>query len=439
MFRKTSLLLVFLGSLAAGCAIRSKPPTVADISQAIDDRMGHTLRDAADPGVPPTVQLEDGVSDDEAVALALWGHTAFQADLATLGFTRADVIEAGLLRNPILSLLFPIGPKQFEATFNWPIEAFWQRPRRVVAAKLDAERTSANLVQNGLNLIRDVRLAHADALRAIDRLNLAQEQLALRRQILDITEARLRAGDIAELEVLPARNDVRIVEGDIVRYQHDLSATSARLSLMVGSILQSQSVAATPSMLPSKDAPAIEILTEMAFGSRPDMRGSEIAIEAAGERARWQKSRVLALTAILDANGQGKEGFETGPGIAAELFTADRNLGNRLRAEAELEQASRRYVAVRQQIAAEVIDSRIRYEEAQATLLQWRNGILPPLEQAVQRSERAFAAGDVSRLFLLENTTKLVDARNRYIEIQWSLRRARAELERAVGRRIELS
>jgi outer membrane protein TolC len=147
---------------------------------------------------------------------------------------------------------------------------------------------------------------------------------------------------------------------------------------------------------------------------------------------------VFALTAILDSNSQGKEGFEIGPGIGAELFTADRNTGNRLRAEAELEDASRRYVAIRQQIASEVTNARIRYEEARASLAQWRDGILPPLEEAVRRTERAFAAGDVPRLIVLENTTQLVDARNRYIEIQWSLRRARAELERAVGRRIDL-
>jgi cobalt-zinc-cadmium efflux system outer membrane protein len=400
--------------------------------------MGHVLRDT-DEGIAPNVVLGDGISDEEAVTLALWNHAAFQVELANLGFTRADVVEAGLLRNPIFSLLFPFGPKQFEATLSWPVEAIWQRPRRIAAAQLDAGRVAQSLVQNGLNLIRDARMAHADAVLATDRLSLAQEQLALRRQIMDITDARLRSGDIAELEVLPARNDVRIVEGDILRFQHDASATSARLGLIVGSILDRQPVAATPSGLPSRSAPDLAELFETAFSSRPDMRGSEIAIESAGERARWQKSRIFALTAILDANGQGRDGFEVGPGVAAELFTADRNSGNRLRAEAELEQASRRYVAIRQQIAAEVTDARIRYEEARAALVQWRDGILPPLEEAARRTERAFAAGDVSRLFLLESTTKVVEARNRYIEIQWSLRRARAELERAVGRRIELS
>jgi cobalt-zinc-cadmium efflux system outer membrane protein len=402
--------------------------------------MGHGLRETEDIGaIPPNVVLEDGVAEEEAVALALWNHGAFQAELANLGFSRADVVEAGLLRNPIFSLLLPLGPKQMEATLSWPIEALWQRPRRVAVAELEAERAAESLIQNGLNLIRDARLAHAQTIFAADRLNLTQEQLGLRRQILEITEARLRAGDIAELEVLPARNDVRLIEGEILRSQHEVAATSAQLALAVGAIVESQSLVATPSVLPSKNAPEFAALLESAFSSRPDMRAAELAIEAAGERARWQKSRVLALTSVLDANGQGREGFEIGPGVQAELFTADRNSGNRLRAEAEVEQASRRYVAVRQQIASEVADARIRYEEARTALIQWRDGILPPLEEAVRRTERAFAAGDVSRLLLLESTARFVEAGNRYLEIQWSLRRARAELERAVGGRMDLS
>jgi len=232
---------------------------------------------------------------------------------------------------------------------------------------------------------------------------------------------------------------VRVVEGDIVRFRHDAFAIAARLGLVVGSILDPQPITAAPSALPSRTAPEEAALLEIAFASRPDMRGSELAIEAAGERARWQKSRVVALTGILDANGRGTQGFEVGPGIGAEIFALDRNSGNRLRVEAELEQASRRYVAIRHQIVSEVRDARIRYEEARTALIQWRDGILPPLEEAARRTERAFAAGDVSRLLVLESTTQLVQARKRYIDIQWSLRRARAELERAVGRRIELT
>ena len=68
-------------------------------------------------------------------------------------------MEAGFLRNPIFSLLLPVGPKQLEFTLNWPLEALWQRPRRVAAARLDVERVAQGLVQGGLDVVRDAKLA----------------------------------------------------------------------------------------------------------------------------------------------------------------------------------------------------------------------------------------------------------------------------------------
>ena len=434
------IVVCLLPALCAACAMKGKIPTTADLSHSIEERFGHTLTDAVstDTPLPPNVNLTDSITEEEVVATALWSNAAFQADLTTLGFSRADVIEAGLLRNPILSVLFPLGPKQLEATFSWPIEAFWQRPRRLAAAQLDASRVAENLVEHGLNVIRDARYAHAAATLAVDRFALAKEHFAIRQRILEITEARLRAGDISEIEVQPARNDLRVAEGELLRFEREAGAAIAQLAFVSGSeAINLQSViAAWP--LPAKTTPALPDLLERAFASRPDMRASELAIEAAGERLRWQKSRVLAFTGILDVNSQGREGFEAGPGIAAELFTFDRNSGGQTRAAAEMEQASRRYVAVRRQIGAEVIDARLRYEEALRTLAQWRDRILPPVEETAKRSERAFAAGDVSRLFVLESTSKLFEARNQFLNVEWSLRRARADLERAVGRRIDL-
>jgi cobalt-zinc-cadmium efflux system outer membrane protein len=435
------IIVVWLFCIVAGCASRVNAPAISDISSGLSTRSGYSIRDArAEFEAPTGVNLGDGVTEDEAIAVALWNHAGFQADLATLGFSRVDIIEAGMIRNPIFALLFPIGPKQLEATLSWPIEALWQRPRRLAAARLDADRVAQSLIDHGLDLVRDARFAHADLALANDRLALARDTQALRRQILDITEARRRAGDISEIEIQPARNDLLLADGDILTLQHNVDSSAAQLSLLLGQIMENRPFpSAIASPLPTKTPPAIPVLLEIAYASRPDMRASEIAIEAAGERARWQKSRVLQLTTILDANGSGSEGFEIGPGISAELFTVDRNVGGKERVAAELEQASRRYIALRHQIAKEVTEARIHYERAQATLAQYRDRILPPLEETARRAERAFAAGDVSRLFVLEATAKLLQARNQYIDIQWGLRRARAELERSVGSRMELS
>jgi cobalt-zinc-cadmium efflux system outer membrane protein len=96
------------------------------------------------------------------VAIALWNNAALQADLAALKVARADLLDAGLLRNPTLQLLLPFGYTQFEMLLNLPGEILWQRPKRVAAAKIETDRVARGLEQNGLDLVRDVRCAYYD-------------------------------------------------------------------------------------------------------------------------------------------------------------------------------------------------------------------------------------------------------------------------------------
>src|SRR5262245_20396478 len=101
--------------------------------------------------IPPNVVVDDGITREEAVAIALWNNAGFQARVAQLGFARADLVDAGVLTNPVLSVLFPVGPKQLEATIRWPIEALWERPRRLKAAGLSYSAAAEGLVQTGLD------------------------------------------------------------------------------------------------------------------------------------------------------------------------------------------------------------------------------------------------------------------------------------------------
>src|SRR5262245_21111652 len=104
----TVVLLISLA--AAGCATRPAPEPSPNLAQ----RTGVPERppDAQGTAIPPGVVLDDGLTQDEAVAVALWNNPDFQVQLADIGFARADLLEAGLLQNPILSVLLPTGPKQ---------------------------------------------------------------------------------------------------------------------------------------------------------------------------------------------------------------------------------------------------------------------------------------------------------------------------------------
>jgi len=423
--------------IAPGCAVKNRGVDQADLAARIERRAGASPRptDAAAAPLPPGVTVDDGLTQTEAVAIALWNNADFQASLTELGFARADLVEAGLLRNPVLSLLFPLGPKQLEATLRWPIEALWERPRRVAAAGLAADRVAASLEGRGLDLVAATKVAYAELALALDRLRLAEDASSQRERIASLTEARLRAGDISELEARSARIEAARARQDAARARLDVSVRSNELRHLLGFAVADRPIPLAAGPVPPESCGTVAGMREEAFASRPDVRAAEIAVEEAGRTLGWQRARIVALTGMLDANGQGREGFEMGPGVEIGAPIFDRNQGGSARAAADLERASRTYVATRERVATELETAFSQLEYAREAEALWRNTVILPSEQQVQAAERAYAEGDVSLLFVLDVAQRLTDARVRAREAQADVERAMARLERAVGRR----
>lgn len=417
------------------CATSGTVTGRGDVGEAIRVRTGAALRDG-----PGTVSLPPGVSlgaltPEDAVAVALWNSPSFEASLADLGLARADLVEARLLRNPILSLLFPAGPKQLEWTLQFPIDALWQRPRRVAAASLNVRAVGERLVYGGLNLVADVRLAFVDALAADRRVTLVTENAALARRIADIAEARLRAGDISELEARAARSDAAQVDAErrAVQSQHELALLTliGRMGVDVPAADVRLGAGATGAVQPCASP---EALVEEAVASRPDVRAAEIGIEAAGQRLSWERSRIFNLIAMLDANARRGLDDELGPGIGADIPIAAQNQGAVGRAAAELERASRTYLAVRTQVATDVRSAAVRLNQAQHAMDIWAAEIVPSLGIEQRQAESAYRAGEIALLTLLDANRRLVQARLRQLDAEMDLQRAAVALDRSVGR-----
>ena len=385
--------------------------------------------------MPPDVAIDDGLTSEEAVSIALWRSPSFQATLADLGIARADLVEAGLLRNPVFSFLFPLGPKQLEWTLQFPFDAIWQRPRRVAAARLNAQAVGERLVWDALTLVAQARTAHADAVVADRRLQLTTENADLAARLSAISEARLRAGDISELEARAARSDAARVQ--VVRRAVELDRNLARLTLttLLGLETPVEQVRTIPGppIDPSACGPEAARL-EDALASRPDVRAAEMGVEAAAQRARWERSRVLTLIGILDGNGKGDEGPEVGPGVNLELPVFSRNQGPIRRAEAEVEKASRQYLVVRAQVMADVRSDTIRVQQANQAISAWRDEIVPSLEIEQRQAESAYQAGEIPLLSVLDVSRRLVDGRTRLLDAEADLQRTTIALERSVGR-----
>ncbi len=314
------------------------------------------------------------------------------------------------------------------------MDALWQRPRRVAAFTLNAQAVSERLVSQGLFFIAEVRQAYVDAVAAERRVALSSRNAELMKRIAEITEARLRAGDISELEASAARSDRARAQATHLSLEHDREAAKVALISRMGFDTPPGELRLTPDAgRPVASCGAPEALIEDALASRPDVRAAEIAIEAAGARASWERTKVVNLIATLDANGEGREGYEMGPGIAADIPIFARNQGGISRAEAELSRASSSYLAVRVQVVAEVRTAMIRYDQARQAARIWEEEVVPSLELEERQAERAYRAGEVALLSLLDASRRLVEARVRRLEAGVDVQKSWVALQRSVG------
>jgi cobalt-zinc-cadmium efflux system outer membrane protein len=404
-------------------------------------RTGAPLRPEAvtKPLPPEGIDLSDGLSKTEAVAIALWNNPQLQADLASLGFARAELAQAGVLQNPFLSLFFPLGPKQLEFTLTWPVQDLWLRPRRVAVARLNAETVADSLVEGGLNLAESVKIAYANLARLRRQARLAEEASNAERDLADVADARLRAGDLSELEAAAFRTRALRSLDQARRLAHQETAAAESLIALLG---------ITPDVLPAPfaiDEEPLEpdetedaaSLVQMALAARPDVRAAELAIEHAGKRLGLEKSSYWKISAIVDANGEGTEGFEMGPGIWAEIPAFNRNQGGVGMAEAELESAVHGYAAVRNRIATEVRDAYAKRVELAESLRVWREDIVPTLEVTLTSTERSFEAGDLSYADLLNARLTYLDGRRQLADLEYDFSQSTARLENAVGQNLE--
>ena len=233
--------------LLAGCHSTPQVATQARVSGEIQSRMGESIGPCTVPGeltFPPGVHLADGLTEHEAVTLALWNNAAYREALAELGISGAQLYDAGLLTDPQFIIFLPLGPKQLEFAGFLAMDAIWLRKIRIRAAELDLTRVSDQLVQNGLDLIRDVRVAHSDLVFAQERAELAHEAEEIRLEIAELADRRLEDGDISGLEANATRVEALRAAADAERFDQDVVLSRNRLRNLVGLSLHSDIVIA---------------------------------------------------------------------------------------------------------------------------------------------------------------------------------------------------
>lgn len=430
--------LLALPLLLAGCAGTKPAYTREHVARRLRARAGYELgaARAANAPAPALPNLQDGLSEDETVNLALTRNPAFQADLSALALAQADLQDAGLLANPVLTGVTAYGTSPVFLALNFAADLLWQRPGRVGAAQLETQRVAESLVSRGLLVSRDAQVSYTDITLADERLRIAQDAIAMRAEVARIVRARFRVGEASELEtVAPSADSLRAVD-DFYRARRDAQVARLRLFAALGlDSVNADSVRFTAAAVPAAAVPPLRTLLDSAYAARPDLWAARVGIEGIAKRLRWERSRVFSFVLSLNARLNDPNPVHLAPGAAIGLPIFNRNQGRISRVKAELEQASWQYLALRQTVNLDVREAYAQYDQATQSVALWNRSYLPSLSDALRRSTNAFINGDFPYVQVAETTRQLLDARQRAADARADQRRALARLRYAVGGR----
>ncbi|WP_283430869.1 TolC family protein [Neorhodopirellula lusitana] len=385
--------------------------------------------------IPPGVILEDSLSEDEAVLIALSNNSAFQATLAQLGMAHGDAVQANLLMNPQYLIYFPTGAKEGQYTLFAPIESYLLRPTRVKVANREYRRIGETLVQNGLDLARNVRVAYADLAVATQQAQLAQEALQIRDEVFDVTEKRLKDGDISELETINAKVDRLNAKAAAGVQDQTVAIAEARLATLIGLTRLPTPLVPLPLQSPALLTLDEQQLIDQAFACRPDYNAAKWAVAAASQRSRLSRWLFLRLDGVVDVRSD--PGGRTGGGLRFDIPIFNRNEGGVIRADWEVNAAMHQRDTIADQIVADVRTSIRTLRQASENLQVLEQEVAPALVESLDISRKGFADGGTDYLLVLQTTTQYLDAKARILDQKAAYSRALAELERAVGCHLE--
>lgn len=437
--------ILFVATLAFGCASESTETDLGDVQALLAERGVERIHwnqgTAADTEVAGSVRelLQGELTADAAVQVALLNNRELQATYEDLGVAQADLVQAGLLSNPVFlaEVRFPDRPKlPFEIDIAQNFLDVFLRPLRKAIAESELEAAQLRVANAVLRLATDTRAAFFVA-------QGAEQMLEMRRSVVDAMDAsadaarRLHgAGNITDLEL--ANETVLLGQARLELSVAEEGALDAREALVALMGLWGDETRFTlASRLPELPDTEIEVggTEALAVTRRLDLAAARAEVEALGRRLGIEDFAALQPEVIgtLHFEREPDGVSTTGPSIEIPIPFFDQGDAARARASALFRQSEQRYAALAIQIRSDVRRARNRMLSARGRAEYYGNVLLPMRSTIVEQTQLEYNAMLAGVFELLQAKQGEIDAGREYIEALQAYWVARSDLEHAVG------
>lgn len=434
--------------LLSGCATFDQRTGFSDVSAAVETRSGKrvvwNLGTELDAQVAQEVHvlLQDTLTADGATQIALLNNREIQATYAELGVAQADLVQAGLLKNPVFDgavrVLVGGGPVEleFNAVMDFLDIFYIPLRKRVAAARFeDAKLQVTGAVLDFAPTVQAAFYRYQADEQMLDLLQIIVQALAAS---LEVAQRLHAAGNITDLDL--ARERVLAEEAKLQLRAAETAVRQSRehLNTLMG-LWGPQTAWHIDRRLP--DIPEqplpFEELETRALRQSLDLASARQQMIVAGEQLGASRATALVPESSLGGGGEREEGgWEVGPVFEFPIPLFDQGQARLGRAMAELRRAQQAYYAMGVRIRSTVRAVRHRVQGAQDRALYYRDIVLPLVEHIVNEVQLQYNAMQLGVFELLRAREQQMQTAVAYIETLRDYWLSRTDLEQLLSGRL---
>ncbi|MBV6664736.1 TolC family protein [Pseudomonas yamanorum] len=344
--------------------------------------------------------------------------------------------QAGLIPNPVASWDAEDTRRNSRTTtvkLSQTLELGGKRGARIDVATRAQEAAALTLEQRRNGLRADVIDGYYGALRAQERLDLAQRSLALAERGLVVANGRVTAGKSSPVEATRAQVQLSEIRLEFNRAQMGLTDAYRRLAASTGAAStdfqavapQAQAAPALPST--SQLLARLEQTVELRLAELQIVQG-EAALGL--EKAQRIPDLDVSIGSQYDASVRERVNVV---GVSMPIPLFNRNQGNVLAASRRADQARDLRNAAELRLRTETRQALDLWQTANTEVRSFNQQILPAAQSAVDSATRGFEMGKFNFLDVLDAQRTLIAARTQYLAATAQATEAWVRIERIYG------
>ena len=344
--------------------------------------------------------------------------------------------QAGLIPNPVASWDAEDTRRNSRTTtvkLSQTLELGGKRGARIDVATRAQETAALTLEQRRNGLRAEVIDGYYGALRAQERLDLAQRSLALAERGLVVANGRVTAGKTSPVEATRAQVQLSEIRLEFNRAQMGLTDAYRRLAASTGAASTDfQAVATQAQAAPALPSPA-QLLARLE--QTAELRLAELQIvqgEAALGLEKAQRIPDLDVSIGSQYDASVRERVNV-VGVSMPIPLFNRNQGNVLAASRRADQARDLRNAAELRLRTETRQALDLWQTANTEVRSFNQQILPAAQSAVDSATRGFEMGKFNFLDVLDAQRTLIAARTQYLAATAQATEAWVRIERIYG------